>query len=225
MTKNIILVVNIVALLGLAGSTGYLFMKNRDLKAEIALPAEERTRKNNEKLVTEIKKVFQLPDEEPQVIFVNDGQKAASENPGIAAVFKDLKTGDYILLYKKARLGVQYRPTDKKVVFSSTIAVPISVEIIGSEEDIAAAEKKLADFGNQVTITKTVKEGITQSFVYDSDDNQKDETAAIAKQLGYEVGATLPSSITPSGSTEVVIVVSSTTTPTTQSTEPTNQQP
>jgi hypothetical protein len=204
------MIANVVVLLGLAGSTGYLFMKNRDLNAELALPADERTKRNNERLIADIKKVFQLPDEEPQVIYVNDGEKAAAENPGISSVFKDMKTGDYILLYKKARLGVQYRPSDKKVVFSSTIAVPIAVEIIGTKEAVEAAEKKLADFGNQVAITKTIKEGITQSFVYDVDDNQKDETASIAKQLGYEVGATLPSSITPGDSTEVMIFVGST---------------
>lgn len=199
-TKKILLAVNILVLLGLIGSNGYLFMKNRELKRDQNLSTEEK----NKRLVDEINKVYKLPDETPVVAIVTDPGEFKKQY----TAFTDAQSGDYLLFFRKARLNVLYRQSEKKVVKTANVNVPITVEIVGSQTAVDAAEKKMADFGNQVTIKKTVVEGITSDFVYDVDTDQKAETDSIAKQLSYEVGTTLPSSITPGADTEILIATS-----------------
>ena len=207
-TTRILIAIFALTWVGLAASTTYLYLENQDLKDELALPASERTELLNQRLIEEVSEVFSLPEgEDPEVIFVSDAERAREEEPGIVSVFQDLQNGDYLLLYRKARIGVQYRPDDKKVVFSTSIATPVVVEVIGSQAAVDAAEERLADFGNQITIVKRVDESITQAFIFDVDDNQPTETQSIATQLDVEVGATLPASISPADSTEIVIAV------------------
>lgn len=198
--KKILLGINILVLLGLSGSTGYLFMKNRELKRDQNLSTEEK----NKRLVEEINKVYDLPDETPVVAIVTDPNEFKKQY----AAFSDAQSGDYLLFFRKARLNVLYRQSAKKVVKTANVNVPITVEIVGSQEAVDAAEKKMADFGNQVTVKKTVLEGVTSDFVYDVDADQKAETESVAKQLGYDVGTTLPPSITPGTETEILIAVS-----------------
>jgi len=206
--RKALIILNIVLLIGLAGAAGYLFIENRDLNDQITLTTEEK----NRRLVEEINQVFDLPDEEPIVAVVTD----VEEFKKTYGTFNNAETGDYLLFFRKARLNVLYRQDEKRVVKTANVAVPISVELIGSEKATNDAEKKLADFGNQITITKKVTDGISQSFVFDVDDDQGEEAGSIATQLGYDVGSTLPSTIIPADQTEIVISVSagSTTAPT-----------
>lgn len=199
-TKKVLLGVNVLVLLGLSGSTGYLFMKNRDLRDQANLTTEEK----NKRLVEEINKVYDLPDETPVVAIVTDPDEFKKQY----ASFSDAQSGDYLLFFRKARLNVLYRQSEKKVVKTANVNVPISVEIVGSQAAVDAAEKKMADFGNQVSIKKTILDGIVSNFVFDVDGDQKAEAESIAKQLGYELGATLPSSITPGAETEIIVAVS-----------------
>ena len=202
--KKFLLIANVLVLVGLVGFSGYLFMENRDLNDQLTLTTEEK----NRRLVEEINQVFDLPDEDPVVAIVTDPGEFKAQY----AAFDNAQSGDYLLFFRKARLNVLYRQSEKRVVKTANVVVPIAVELIGSEAAIAEAEQKLAEFGNQITLTKTVKEGITQNFVLDIEDDQKAETEAIATQLGFEIGTTLPSTITPTQQTEIVVAVSSTTT-------------
>ena len=216
-TKRILMIANIIALVGLTGSTTFLFMKNRDLNEQVGLTSEEQ----NKRLVAEINEVYDLPDEDPVVAKVTDAEEFKKQY----AVFDNAQVGDYLLFFRKARLNVLYRQSDKKVVKTADVVVPITVELVGSEAAMAAAETSLKEFGNQITVVKTKTDGITQSFVFDVDQDQKEEVDSIAKQLSYEVGTTLPAGFTPSDQTEIVVAVSSSgsaSQPTT--TEPTIEQ-
>jgi hypothetical protein len=84
--------------------------------------------------------------------------------------------------------------------------VPITIEIVVSDKAIAANEQKLAEFGDQITVVKTIKDGVTQSFVFDVDSDQKTETESISTKVSYDVGTTLPESIKPTAQTEIIIV-------------------
>lgn len=201
--KRALLILNIVALLGLGASTTYFFTKYQDEKEQNSLTTEQK----NERLVSEINKVFDLPEETPVVAVVTDPGEFKKQY----TTFDNAESGDYLLFFRKARLNVLYRQSEKRVVKTATVVVPIGVELVGSAEAIAKAEQTLAEFGNQIQITKTVKEGVTQSFVFDLDDDQKEQAASIAKQLGIDVGTTLPSAITPADQIEIVVAVSSTT--------------
>lgn len=197
--KKVLIALNILVLLGLAGSTVYLFTKNRDLNDQLTLTTEEK----NRRLVEEINQVYDLPDEEPVVAVVTDPEQFKSQY----SAFDNAEAGDYLLFFRKARLNVLYRQGQKRVVKTADVVVPISVELIGSDSAIAAAEKNLSEFGNQITVVKTVKDGVTQSFVYDVDQDQSAETKSIAEKLGYDVGSTLPTGLTPSDQTEIIVAV------------------
>jgi hypothetical protein len=198
-TKKVLVGLNVLVILGLASSTAYLFTQNNDLKTNQNLSNEEK----NRRLVDEINKVFDLPDEEPVVAVVTDPEEFKKQY----AAFDNAESGDYLLFFRKARLNVLYRQDEKRVVKTANVVVPIAVELVGTEKAMAEAENTLKKFGNQITIIKTPKEGITQSFVFDKDDDQKAEAESIAKELGFDIGATLPASITPGAQTEIIIAV------------------
>lgn len=199
--KRALMLVNIFVIAGLLGSTGYLYAENKDLKNNQSLTTEEK----NRLLIEEINLVYDLPDEEPVVAIVTNPDEFKSQYKA----FDNAENGDYLLFFRKARLNVLYRQSEKRVVKTAEVLVPITIEIFGSEDAIAKAEKDLAEFGNQVTIVKTLKEGITQAFIYDIDEDQQAETESIANQLKIEQGSTLPASIVPGAQTEIVIAVSS----------------
>ncbi len=196
------MVANVVALIGFAGTSVYFFTKYRNEKEQNSLTNEEK----DKKLVEEINKVYDLPEEVPVVAKVTNVDEFKKQ----FEAFKDddIKVGDYLLFYRKARLNVIYRQSDKKVVKTADVIVPITVEIIGSDSAIAKAEESLKEFGTQITVVKTKTDGITQSFVFDVDSDQKAETDSIAKQLSYEVGTTLPAGFTAGAQTEIVVAVS-----------------
>lgn len=211
-------------MLGLAGSTAYLFIENRDLNEQLALPEQERKDQQNQKLLAEIGEIFDLPDEEPTIVYVNDAEKAIEENPGLAEVFDELQKDDYILIFRKSRLAIHYRPTEKKIIKSTEVNLPIAVEVIGSEEAIASIDETLEDFGNQIVVTRTTKDGVTQGFIFDVDGDQEAEVKSLADRLGLEIGTTLPAGISVDGQTEIVIVVANTKTPDSAATEDAAQQ-
>lgn len=198
--KTAVLIGNILLLVGLSASSVFLFMKNKDLNEQLTLTSEEK----NKRLVAEINKVYKLPDEEPVVAIVTNPEEFKTQYP----TFTDAQSGDYLLFFRKARLNVLYRQSEKRVVTTANVVVPIAVELVGDTDSVEAAAKKLEKFGQQIAITKTVTDGLTQSFVYDIDDDQKEETASIAKELGLDVGATLPNTIKPIDQTEIIIAVS-----------------
>ena len=201
--RRVLMVVNVLLILVLAGSTGYLFMKNRDLNDQLTLTSEEK----NRRLVEEINEVFDLPEEEPVVAIVTNPDEFKEQY----AAFDNAESGDYLLFFRKARLNVLYRQSEKRVVKTANVTVPVAVELVGSEKAIAAAEQKLKEFGDQIQITKQVVDGVTQSFVFDVDNDQSDETKSISEQLNVDIGSTLPASIKPGAQTEIIAVVSEST--------------
>ncbi|HMT56225.1 MAG TPA: hypothetical protein PKD20_05125, partial [Candidatus Saccharibacteria bacterium] len=198
--RTILMVANVVALIGFAGTSVYFFTKYRNEKEQNGLTSEQK----NKKLVEEINKVYDLPEEEPVVAVVTDPEEFKKQY----TAFDNAVSGDYLLFFRKARLNVLYRQSEKKVVKTADVIVPITVEIIGSDSAMAKAEESLKEFGTQITVVKTKTDGITQNFVFDVDSDQKAETDSIAKQLSYEVGTTLPAGFTAGAQTEIVVAVS-----------------
>lgn len=198
--RTILMIANVVALVGFAGSSVYFFTKYRNEKEQNGLTSEQK----NKKLVEEINKVYDLPDEDPVVAIVTDPAEFKKQY----SAFDNANSGDYLLFFRKARLNVLYRQAEKRVVKTADVIVPITVELIGSDSAMAKAEESLKEFGTQITVIKTKTDGITQNFVFDVEGDQKAETDSIAKQLAYEVGTTLPTGFTPGAQTEIVVAVS-----------------
>jgi hypothetical protein len=201
--KKILIVANVLLVFGLIGATAYLYTDNQDLNEQITLTTEEK----NKRLVAEINKVFDLPEEEPVVAIVTNKDEFKTQYPA----FDNAETGDYLLFYRKARLNVLYRQSEKRVVKTATVSVPVAVELIGSQEAVDEVEEKLSAFGEQITVTKKVDDSVKQAFVFDVDNDQAEQLKSIAELLGYEVGSTLPASITPGDQTEIIIAVTKST--------------
>ncbi len=198
-SKKVLIIANVLLLIGLAGATAFLFMENKDLNEQITLTTEEK----NARLIEEINKVFDLPEEEPVVAVVTDPEEFKKQY----SAFDNAESGDYLLFYRKARLNVLYRQSEKRVVKTATVSVPVTVELVGSQAAINDAEKKLAAFGDQITIVKKVDDSVKQAFVFDVDNDQAEQLKSVAELMGYEIGSTLPASITPSDQTEIIIAV------------------
>ena len=203
-SRTALIVVNILVIVGLIGLSGFLYTENNDLQNQLT----ETTQEKNQRLVDEINTVFDLPDEEPVVAIVTDVELFKNDYPA----FENARSGDNLLFFRKARLNVLYRQSEKKVIQTASVVVPISVEIIGDATVTSAAAQQLAQFGNQIAVVETPKSGVTQSFVFDIDADQGPETDSIAELLGIDIGSTLPATITPSAQTEIVIVLNNPTT-------------
>lgn len=136
MRKKILLTVNILAIVGLAGATGFLFMNNRDLRArnnqlstQFATTSKElenfkKDPKQAEKaevarIVGEVGKLYALPEgEEPIVATVSDKEKSR-EQP----FFAKAENGDITLIYSNAKLAVLYRPSTKQLINVSSVTI------------------------------------------------------------------------------------------------------
>jgi len=204
------MIVNVVVLLGLAGATGYLYMNNKDLRYELSLSEQDRIKIKNDELLARVSKLMNLPSEEPVIVLVNDPAKAEEENPGIKAIFDNLQKDDFILIFKKDKLGVQYRPSESKIIKSTTINLPITLEIVGTKEAIDKTVKSLEQLGNQITIIQTVNTTITDSAIYDIDNNQPTEVQSLDALLKFGATNTLPNTVTASEQAEIVLLVAST---------------
>lgn len=192
----------IILIVALGGSSVYFYLQNQDLKEQINLSSEEK----NKQIIAEVNEVYDLPEEDAVVALVRDAEEFKKEYPSYDDV--EVLEGDYLLFFRKARLTVLYRQSEKKVVKTANVVVPITVEIIGSEKATAQIEQQLAQFGQQISIVKTVQDGVTSSFIYDVDQDQAEDVASIAEQIGFETAQALASSFEPGAQTEIVIAVS-----------------
>jgi hypothetical protein len=217
--KRALMIANVVVLLGFIGATGYLYMKNKDLRYELSLSEQDRVKIKNDELLAKVSKLMNLPNEEPVIVLVNDPAKAEEENPGIKAIFDNLQKDDFLLIFKKAKLGVQYRPSELKIIKSTTINLPITLEIVGTQTAIDATIKSLEQLGNQISVIQTVNTTITDSAIYDVDNNQPTEVQSLDALLKIGATNTLPNTVTANSQAEIVILAASSS-PAAASTEP-----
>jgi hypothetical protein len=186
-------------------------MKNKDLRYELSLSEQDRAKIKNDELLAKVSKLMNLPNEEPVIVLVNDPAKAEEENPGIKAIFDNLQKDDYLLIFKKAKLGVQYRPSELKIIKSTTINLPITLEIVGTQTAIDATVKSLEQLGNQISVIQTVNTTITDSAIYDVDNNQPTEVQSLDALLKFGATNTLPNTVTANSQAEIVIIATSST--------------
>ncbi len=136
MKKRILLLVNIIALIGLAGAAGWFFKQYRDLKNNNKQLSSqfETTSKELEtykkdpnqaskaevaRIVAEVGKLYDLPkDEEPSVATVSDKQKLKDQ-----PFFAKAENGDVTLIYSNAKLALLYRPTSKQIINVSSVTI------------------------------------------------------------------------------------------------------
>ncbi len=199
--KSALIAANVLVVLGLGGLSYYFWNETQQLQDVLGLSTEEK----NVRLVEEVNQVYDLPEEAPIVAIVTNPDEFRAQYPA----FDGAQADDYLLFFRKARLNVLYRQSEKKVVQTTDVIVPIAVEVVGDQDAVESTVTQLEEFGDQITIVRTQVSGITQSFVFDVDADQQTDAQSIAQQLDYDVGSTLPSAIVPGPQTEIVVAVSS----------------
>lgn len=64
-----------------------------------------------EDLMTEIRKVIKLPDEEPEIAIISNVDLLKGQN-----FFKDAENGDAVIIFKTESRGLLYRPSTKMIL-------------------------------------------------------------------------------------------------------------
>lgn len=129
MKKKILIAINVLLIIGLAGVAGYYFKEHRDLKASYndvqgkytELTSDPQTVQAAEvrKYIEEVGKVYDLPkDEEPSVATVKDKDQLKDQ-----PFFAKAENGDITLIYNNAKLALLYRPSSKQLVNVSNVTI------------------------------------------------------------------------------------------------------
>jgi hypothetical protein len=202
-------VLNVLVVLGLAGSTFFFMNKYNDAKQQSAQSTEEK----NKELVAKVANLYDLPkDEEPTVILVKDAQNLKTDfEKQIGEIFKNLENNDYILIYKKAKLGVHYRESTNKIIATTPVSIPIVTQVVSSADEASTAtvDRLKQLFGNQLTIANKVDKNleIEKTIVVDVSGSYEEEAKSIAAQLKAEVATSLPSDVRADEGVEIVVLV------------------
>lgn len=187
--KISLIIVNILLLLSLGFSSVFFFLKYNNLKNN-SLSSEERTSKYEK----EIGKTYALPvGEKPTLYDVTQADSLKKEGPN-KDFFKDAQNGDVLLLYGTAKIGVLYRPNDKKIIKVGPAAVTqqVSTQLFGAKADRDTAKAVITKaFSGTLTVSKEAdaKFAPTETIVVDVAGSNATGAAALATELKGKVGA------------------------------------
>lgn len=106
LSRPIIALITIGAVIAiLAVALGFLFWQREKVKTG-RYPAK------SDQIIQQVGRIYQLPSgEAPTVAQIQDKTKLTSQ-----AFFKDAQNGDYVLVYKSAKLALLYREKDRKLI-------------------------------------------------------------------------------------------------------------
>lgn len=205
----------IVLIVGEAVFGGLYFKKYTDLKSESTKTVDQK----NKELVSKVGKVYQLPTgEDPVVLNVNKDPKdfTTDQEKAFAKTFKDLKKDDVILLYEKASVAIEYRPSESKVISTASLAIATgtNVALIASSE----AQATLTD-----TLTKKLPNDVriggkatpvgqyAATTVIDLTGKKADIAKKVAEAVGGTIATSLPLGEKAPDGAEIVVLAATTT--------------
>lgn len=196
-----------LVLLVMAVITGYFFTQYQKIKNN----PEQVTKAENEALVEEVSKIYDLPkDETPTIATVIDKEKLKDQ-----PFFANAQNGDKILIFTKAKKAIVYRPKEKVIVNAGPIALDQSalaqVALINSGGDIAGVEKKISEsFGDIATVFNKSeaknRNNIKKTIVVDVSGKNPEAAAKIAQGIGAEVSSLPAGETAPDGASIVIFV-------------------
>lgn len=183
--KRILITLNVLVLLGLAGFGGYFFKKYQDAKN--ANP-EQLQQAQIDKTISEVGKLYDLPaNEKPDVATVKDKEALKKQYP----FFDQAENDDVVLIYKEAKLAILYRPSTNKLVKVGPVNIEngLSIRTVGSEAERAAVEKLLTD--NKLTFTSggAAKTAVTGVIVVDLKGTNGEQAKKLAEIVKGTVGS------------------------------------
>jgi hypothetical protein len=187
--SKLLIAVNILLLVGLAGFGGYYFKQYREASAKLASP-EQAAQAEVERYVSEVGKLYALPaDEQPSVATVKDKEKLQDQ-----PFFANAENGDVTLIYSEAKLAILYRPSTKQLINVSSVTIQNTVptvKVVGTAGARASIEKTLTEeLKEQFTLidrgeAKGTHEGVV---VVDLNGQQGEAAQKLAEELGGRVG-------------------------------------
>jgi nitrogen regulatory protein PII-like uncharacterized protein len=201
-TKKILVTLNVLALIGLAGFGGYFFKKYQDSKN--ASP-EKIQQAQIDQTISEVGKLYSLPaNEKPDVATVKDKEALKKQYP----FFDQAENDDVVLIYKEAKLAILYRPSTKKLIKVGPVNIEngLSIRTVGGEDERAAVEKLLTD--NKLTFTSggDAKTDITGIIVVDLKGTNSEQAKKLAEIVKGTVGK-LPAGEDKPGDADLLILV------------------
>jgi hypothetical protein len=140
--KKLLLLVNALLLIGLAGAAGFYFKEYNDLKKN-PVTADQAAQAEVKRYVAEVGRLYDLPkDEEPSVATVKDKEQLKDQ-----PFFNKAENGDVTLIYTNAKLAILYRPSTKQLVNVSSVTVQdsVRVKVIGLSDQRGNAIASLAN--------------------------------------------------------------------------------
>lgn len=180
----------------LAVLAGFFFWQYINLKNNPNAEAEETTKR----LVTEVGKIYALPDEKPTVAKVQDKEKLKDQS-----FFKNAENGDFILLYNNAKIALLYRESEHKLMnvgpinlgdagANTQVAAKSIVKVVNGNKTATAAA--VAGLIRSKVTTVTVGEdygdaknkNVTKTTVIDVKGGKSDLAGQIANAIGGQVG-------------------------------------
>ncbi len=106
-SKNIVLVLTLLAIVGIVGSV-YFYAQYQDIRNNPGKVGQEEV----QKLVAQVSKLIVLPtDELPTVATVTDPEQLKSQ-----PFFVNATKGDKVLIYTNARKAVLYDPAQNRII-------------------------------------------------------------------------------------------------------------
>ncbi|MBI4225661.1 hypothetical protein HY612_00950 [Candidatus Roizmanbacteria bacterium] len=130
--KVAILLTLFIVIVGLFGSTFYLYTNYKKIKNLVADP-QKLGQVQTKELLARVKALMEIPNEEPTIITILDRTKLQDQ-----PFFKLAQNGDRILIFPKAKRAVLYRPSTNKIVdvtginLGDTAGIEQSGEVAGS---------------------------------------------------------------------------------------------
>lgn len=196
--KKIILILILVAVLILAVAGGvYAYEKYQKSKNPDAAAQNDA-----EDLVAQVGKLMKLPNETPVIATVSDVAKLGSQS-----LFKNAQNGDKVLIFNQSKKAIVYRPSTNQIVDTGNVVInntdsasvsasteKIRVVIFNGTQTSGYAKNKGEEIARkypniEVASTANASGEYTKTLVVDISGKNSQMAAALAAQLGGEVGS------------------------------------
>lgn len=137
---------------------GYFYVQYREAKKPI--------KSEDEKILTALNKVVQLPDEIPTIATVTNKEKLPDQT-----FFKQAEDGDKVFIFTQAQRAILYRPSSGKVidiapVRAEQVAPPTFIQQTPSTSEPVAEQVPITLYngGTKLGVTSTVETVIEEKY-------------------------------------------------------------
>ena len=203
------------------GSAVYFYDQNLKLK----VTSDETAKEDNQKLLSEVGKIIELPsNESPTVAVVSDKEKLSGN-----VFFKNSQNGDKVLIFAEAKKAILYRPSTKKLIEVANINLADTNGVVAGskDENVEAAAVKMSVFNGTkednifqdiedklkeqkinaefVTKRNALRDNYIQTLVVDLTGESSESADQIAKALDGQVGSLPKGETKPVGSDILII--------------------